>query len=78
MIFTIRDFVKGDGVRFGDNAEKLAATLLLQAPKQQFLNATHDAGINSNAFNKSKKQIKDIITQTAFLCKNIFFQCFYS
>ncbi len=28
MIFTIRDFVKGDGVRFGDNAEKLAATLL--------------------------------------------------
>ena len=28
LIFTIRDFVKGDGVRFGDNAEKLAATLL--------------------------------------------------
>ena len=47
---------------------KLAATLLLQAPKQQFLSASHDPN-GGNAFNKSKKQIKDIITQTAFLCK---------
>jgi hypothetical protein len=48
---------------------KLAATLLLQAPKQQFLNTPHESGGGGNAFNKSKKQIKDIITQTSFLGK---------
>lgn len=46
---------------------KLAATLLLQAPKQQFLSTPHEAAGGGNAFNKSKKQIKDIITQASFL-----------
>ena len=48
---------------------KLAATLLLQAPKQQFLTPNNEANAGGNAFNKSKKQIKDIITQTSFLGK---------
>ena len=39
-------------------------------PKQQFLNTPHESGGGGNAFNKSKKQIKDIITQTSFLGKN--------
>ena len=55
---------------------KLAATLLLQAPKQQFLSTPHEATAGGNAFNKSKKQLKDIITQTSFLGKE-FQICLY-
>lgn len=50
---------------------KLAATLLLQAPKQYNLaTAFESTGIGSstaNVYNKSAKQLKDILTQSTFL-----------
>lgn len=46
---------------------KLAATLLLQAPKQHHLVTALDPSLNSNIYNKSAKQIKDIMTQSTYL-----------
>ncbi len=46
---------------------KLAATLLLQAPKQQHLISAFDPSQNSNIYNKSAKQMKDIMCQSTYL-----------
>ena len=49
---------------------KLAATLLLQAPKQHHLLNAFDTNISSmanNTYNKSAKQLKDIVSQSTFL-----------
>jgi hypothetical protein len=46
---------------------KLAATLLLQAPKQQHLISAFDPAQNSNVYNKSAKQMKDIMCQSTYL-----------
>ena len=49
---------------------KLATTLLLQAPKQHHLLNVFDANSTSmlnNSYNKTSKQLKDIITQSTFL-----------
>lgn len=49
---------------------KLAATLLLQAPKQQHLISAFDSNqANTSVNNKSAKQIKDLISQSTFLGK---------
>jgi hypothetical protein len=46
---------------------KLAATLLLQAPKQHHLVSALDPNLNNNIYNKSAKQIKDIMCQSTYL-----------
>lgn len=52
---------------------KLAATLLLQAPKQQFLSTAFESGApGTNVYNKSAKQIKEITNQSTFLGKLLF------
>ena len=46
---------------------KLAATLLLQAPKQHHLISALDPNLNNNIYNKSAKQIKDLMCQSTYL-----------
>lgn len=54
---------------------KLAATLLLSAPKQHNLATAFDTGTfgshSANAYNKSAKQLKDILTQSTFLALKV-------
>ena len=55
---------------------KLAATLLLQAPKQHHLNA-FDASAAAGLQAKNSKHMKDIISQSAFLGQLLLFDFTY-
>jgi len=52
---------------------KLAATLLLQAPKQQNILSLFDSSSTTGANNKSAKQMKEIVNQSTFLGNSTFF-----
>jgi hypothetical protein len=59
---------------------KLAATLLLSAPKQHNLSTAFEqttiGSPSSYSYNKSAKQLKDILTQSTFLGSKIIFSFF--
>jgi len=57
---------------------KLAATLLLQAPKQHHLFSAFDNPQASAWANKSNKQMKDILTQSTFLGTFVFEWIFFA